>query len=183
VSTVTFDMSMSLDGYFRAANPRPEEPLGEGREALHAWIGPDDETGREVLERGIGSIGAAITGRVNYDESVRWRGANGPIMLQGIEQAAHPRRGDRQRPARRSGIQTQVKLALPGRQPLPGRPTWLVFSRHAAPPGPLDASAAWPPGPAGTERAQGSGIKPFSRLRITVGQRSTLTSPRPRLIN
>src|SRR5215472_17549833 len=38
---------------------------------------------------------------------------------QGIEQAAHPRRGDRQRPARRSRIQAQVQLALPGGQPLP----------------------------------------------------------------
>jgi hypothetical protein len=28
MSSVVFDMSMSLDGYVRAANPRPEEPLG-----------------------------------------------------------------------------------------------------------------------------------------------------------
>jgi len=42
-------------------------------------------------------------------------------VLEGIEQAAHPRRGDRQRPAGRSGIQAQVKLTLPGSQPLPGR--------------------------------------------------------------
>jgi hypothetical protein len=41
-------------------------------------------------------------------------------MRQGIEQAAHPRGADRQRPARRS-IQAQVKLTLPGRQPLPRR--------------------------------------------------------------
>ena len=40
---------------------------------------------------------------------------------QRIEQAAHPRRGDRQRPARRCGVQGQVKLTLPGRQPLPRR--------------------------------------------------------------
>ena len=35
---------------------------------------------------------------------------------QSIEQAAHSRRGDRQRPASRTGIQTQVKLTLTGRQ-------------------------------------------------------------------
>jgi hypothetical protein len=40
---------------------------------------------------------------------------------QDIEQAAHPRRGDRQRPASRGGIQAQVKLTLPRRQPLPRR--------------------------------------------------------------
>ena len=33
MSSVIFDMSMSLDGYVRAANPRPDEPLGEGGEA------------------------------------------------------------------------------------------------------------------------------------------------------
>jgi hypothetical protein len=38
---------------------------------------------------------------------------------QGIGQAAHRRRCDRQRPARRTGVQAQVKLALPGGQPLP----------------------------------------------------------------
>jgi hypothetical protein len=38
---------------------------------------------------------------------------------QGIKQAAHPRGGDRQRPALRRCIQAQVKLTLPGRQPLP----------------------------------------------------------------
>jgi len=41
--------------------------------------------------------------------------------LQRIEQAAHPRGGDRQRPARRGGVQAQVKLTLTGRQPRPGR--------------------------------------------------------------
>ena len=29
MSSVIFDMSTSLDGYVRAANPRPEEPMGE----------------------------------------------------------------------------------------------------------------------------------------------------------
>ena len=42
-----------------------------------------------------------------------------PGVLQRVQQAAHPRRGDRQRPARRAGVQAQVQLALPGRQPLP----------------------------------------------------------------
>ena len=54
MSSVVFDMSMSLDGYVRAANPRPAEPLGEGGEALHAWaMNEDDAAGRDVLDRGI----------------------------------------------------------------------------------------------------------------------------------
>ena len=48
MSTVVFDMSMSLDGFVRAANPTPETPLGDGGEALHTWaIGDADAGGRE----------------------------------------------------------------------------------------------------------------------------------------
>ena len=76
--SVTFDMSMSLDGYVRAANPRPEEPLGEGGEALHTWAMTDDAAGRDVLERGVAGTGAVICGRVTYDDSRAWWGPDGP---------------------------------------------------------------------------------------------------------
>jgi hypothetical protein len=72
VSAVTFDMSMSLDGYVRAANPRPEEPLGDGGEALHAWAMNDDAAGREVLDGGVAGSDAVICGRVTYDDSLPW---------------------------------------------------------------------------------------------------------------
>jgi hypothetical protein len=42
-----------------------------------------------------------------------------PGTLQRVQQAPPPRRRDRQRPARRRGVQAQVQLTLPGRQPLP----------------------------------------------------------------
>jgi dihydrofolate reductase len=69
---------MSLDGYVRAANPRPDEPLGEGGEALHAWAASDDPASRERLSHGIAGIGAMICGRVTYDDSIRWWQADGP---------------------------------------------------------------------------------------------------------
>ena len=79
MSSVIFDMSMSLDGYIRAANPRPDEPLGEGGEALHTWaMSDDDAAGRDVLSRGIAATGAVICGRVTYDDSVPWWQADGP---------------------------------------------------------------------------------------------------------
>jgi dihydrofolate reductase len=79
VSSVIFDMSMSLDGYIRAANPRPDEPLGEGGEALHAWaMSDDDAAGRDVLSRGIAATGAVICGRATYDDSIPWWEADGP---------------------------------------------------------------------------------------------------------
>ena len=79
MSSVTFDMSMSLDGFVRAANPRPEEPLGEGGEALHAWaMGERDTAGRAVLEDGVAATGAVICGRATYDDSMPWWGPDGP---------------------------------------------------------------------------------------------------------
>jgi dihydrofolate reductase len=79
VSSVVFDISMSLDGYIRAANPRPDEPLGVGGEALHAWaMNDDDAAGRDVLSRAAAGTGAVICGRVTYDDSIRWWQADGP---------------------------------------------------------------------------------------------------------
>jgi dihydrofolate reductase len=79
VSSVIFDMSMSLDGYVRAANPRPDEPLGKGGEALHTWaMGDGDAAGRDVLDRGVAGTGAVICGRATYDDSIPWWQADGP---------------------------------------------------------------------------------------------------------
>jgi dihydrofolate reductase len=79
VSSVTYDISMSLDGYIRAANPRPDEPLGVGGEALHDWaMNPDDAVGRDMLHRGVAGTGAMICGRTTYDDSIRWWQADGP---------------------------------------------------------------------------------------------------------
>jgi dihydrofolate reductase len=79
VSAVIFDISMSLDGYIRAANPRPDEPLGEGGEALHAWAMDDAEAaGRDLLDRSVAGTGAMICGRTTYDDSIRWWQADGP---------------------------------------------------------------------------------------------------------
>ena len=78
MSRVTFDISMSLDGFIAAANVRPDEPLGEGGEVLHDWAIGADDRGREVLTRGVGTTGAVICGRRTYDDSLPWWGADGP---------------------------------------------------------------------------------------------------------
>jgi dihydrofolate reductase len=76
---VVYDISMSLDGYVRAANPRPDEPLGAGGEALHAWATNDDDAiGRDLLSRAIAGAGAVICGRTTYDDAIRGWQANGP---------------------------------------------------------------------------------------------------------
>jgi dihydrofolate reductase len=76
---VTFDISMSLDGFVTASNMSPEEPMGKGGERLHEWaFGGEDKRDREILERGISTTGAVISGRRTYDDSIPWWGADGP---------------------------------------------------------------------------------------------------------
>ena len=63
MSTVTFDISMSLDGFMTAANQTPDEPMGDGGLRLVAWALGDDDRDREVLESGVAGTGAVIAGR------------------------------------------------------------------------------------------------------------------------
>ncbi|WP_298798290.1 dihydrofolate reductase family protein [uncultured Pseudonocardia sp.] len=74
---VVLDISISLDGFVRAADPTPDEPLGVGGEHLHAWMAADEES-LQVLERAVADLGATICGRTTYDDSIRWWGADGP---------------------------------------------------------------------------------------------------------
>lgn len=75
---VSFDISISLDGFVTAANRRPEEPMGDDGERLHAWaFKSEDERNRKILEGGA-ALGAVIAGRRTYDDSVPWWGPDGP---------------------------------------------------------------------------------------------------------
>jgi dihydrofolate reductase len=78
MTAVSFDISMSLDGYIAAPNRRLEAPLGDNGERLHEWAFSSDAVGSEVLARGAESTGAVICGRRTYDDSIRWWGADGP---------------------------------------------------------------------------------------------------------
>ena len=78
MSKVTFDISLSLDGFMTAANQRPEEPMGDGGSRLVEWAFGDDERDRAILTDGVASIGAVIAGRRTYDDSLPWWGAHGP---------------------------------------------------------------------------------------------------------
>jgi dihydrofolate reductase len=78
MTAVSFDISMSLDGYIAAPNRRSEQPLGDNGERLHEWAFSTDAVGREVLARGVESAGAVICGRRTYDDSIKWWGADGP---------------------------------------------------------------------------------------------------------
>jgi dihydrofolate reductase len=78
MSNVTFDMSMSLDGFVRAAGSTPEEPLGKGGERLHEWAMRGDPASGELLATATSEAGAYICGRRTYNDSLPWWGADGP---------------------------------------------------------------------------------------------------------
>jgi len=78
MSTVRFEISMSLDGYVTAAGVRPDEPMGDGGQQLHEWAFGDDERSHVVLGESQGTVGANIAGRRTYDTSIPWWGADGP---------------------------------------------------------------------------------------------------------
>ncbi len=78
MSTVRFEISMSLDGYVTAAGVRADEPMGDGGQQLHEWAFGDDERSLAVLGESQGTVGANIAGRRTYDTSIPWWGADGP---------------------------------------------------------------------------------------------------------
>jgi dihydrofolate reductase len=78
MSKVTFNISMSLDGFITAANRTVQEPMGPGGEVLHAWAFGEDPVNREYMESAVGATGAVIAGRRTYDDSLPWWNADGP---------------------------------------------------------------------------------------------------------
>ncbi|TDE07889.1 dihydrofolate reductase family protein [Jiangella asiatica] len=78
MNTVVLDISISLDGYVAAAGRTAEAPLGAGGERLHEWAFGRDEQSRALLREAVSGLGAVITGRRNYDDSIAWWEADGP---------------------------------------------------------------------------------------------------------
>jgi dihydrofolate reductase len=79
---VLCEFSMSLDGYVAGPGVSSDMPMGEGGEALHAWMfsadaGPDNARAkREMVER----TGAVILGRRTFDLGVaHWDGTPFPV--------------------------------------------------------------------------------------------------------
>lgn len=76
---VTFDMSMSLDGFVTGANARPPETgLGEGGEPLHEWYFNSSGPRNHKVVESAKSTGVILVGRVTYNHSIFYWGADGP---------------------------------------------------------------------------------------------------------
>jgi dihydrofolate reductase len=73
---LTFEVTMSLDGFIAGPNQTLEQPLGEGGERLHEWIyglksfrerhgleGGETNADSELLEESMAGTGATLMGR------------------------------------------------------------------------------------------------------------------------
>ena len=94
---VTFDISMSLDGYITGPDNSSEHPLGENGEMLHQWLyrlaswrkrhgissGKINKVNKDakVVEESFKSTGAVIMGRRMYDHGVKYWGDNPPFHV------------------------------------------------------------------------------------------------------
>jgi dihydrofolate reductase len=76
MAKLTFDISMSLDGFTAGPNQTLHEPLGKGGEGLHEWVvalkawrephglsGGETNTSSDVVEEGLRNTGATVMGR------------------------------------------------------------------------------------------------------------------------
>ena len=111
MSQLTFDISMSLDGFVAGPNPRTEAPLGDGGERLHEWAydlesfherhnmpGGTRNQDADLLAEAMDTIGAEIMGRGMFgggpgpwDESwTGWWGDDPPFRMPVFVLTHHP---------------------------------------------------------------------------------------------
>lgn len=99
MSSVTCDLTVSLDGFLAGPNQTPDDPLGEGGEDLHRWQFEEAEANAAALQ-GILSAGAYIMGRNMFagpgtgpwDEDWRgWWGEEPPYHAPVFVLTHHPR--------------------------------------------------------------------------------------------
>ncbi len=86
---VTFNMTMSLDGFVAGPNDGPENGLGDGGDGLFTWYFSGDtevlmsegvpplkvsKQSAEILKEAISSYGAGVWGRRTFDIAHAWGG-------------------------------------------------------------------------------------------------------------
>lgn len=79
MTVVEANISLSLDGYVTGPGAEQAPGLGEGGEALHAWL--DDEDGGLVNDE-LAASGAVITSRRVYEDTRGW-GDDGHLLPPG----------------------------------------------------------------------------------------------------
>jgi dihydrofolate reductase len=67
MTRIVADISISLDGFVTGPDPGPDNGLGTGGEALHAWAFSDDADDQRVLRQSTTCSGAVVLGRRLFD--------------------------------------------------------------------------------------------------------------------
>ncbi|MET9412291.1 dihydrofolate reductase family protein [Streptomyces sp. NPDC002935] len=67
MTRIIADISVSVDGFVTGPDPGPDNGLGTGGEAVHAWAFSDDPDDRRVLREGTARSGAVVLGRRLFD--------------------------------------------------------------------------------------------------------------------
>jgi dihydrofolate reductase len=75
MALIEANISMSVDGYVTGPGVDQRPGLGDGGEALHAWIG--DEEGRQLMRASFAVSGAVITSRKVYEDTSGWADEDG----------------------------------------------------------------------------------------------------------
>ncbi len=100
MGTFFAELSMSLDGYVAGPNDGPDNPMGDGGNAVFAWYGSGDtefvapgghegpvhisKASAELLQRVVASTGAIVTGRRTFENAGAWDGEhpfNVPVFV------------------------------------------------------------------------------------------------------
>ncbi|GAA2851450.1 dihydrofolate reductase family protein [Nonomuraea rubra] len=79
MSKVILDVSVSLDGFTAGPDVRPEEPMGDGGERLHEWMGNASPVDQDMRRQVDAAVGAVVIGRHTFDLGLRpWGGTPWP---------------------------------------------------------------------------------------------------------
>jgi dihydrofolate reductase len=70
MALITVDISVSVDGYIAGPGTRQRPGLGEGGEALHAWLHHDE--GRRRIQAIFAASGAVVTSHDVYQATGGW---------------------------------------------------------------------------------------------------------------
>ena len=75
MALIEANISMSVDGYVTGPGVDQRPGLGDGGEALHAWIGYEE--GRQLMVASFAASGAVITSRKVYEDTGGWAAEDG----------------------------------------------------------------------------------------------------------
>jgi dihydrofolate reductase len=73
MGTAVPDISMSLDGFITGPHDTARQPLGEGGQRRHDWLG---DTTDHVDQRPVATTGAIVAGQRTYDLVDEWGGSH-----------------------------------------------------------------------------------------------------------